>query len=112
MHAKYDEMSLVPLSCFSFFRYPNVIFIKVILSHTTSTSAIIITYPYSDLNINLVVILPSLIISLHCRLPCGIINDTLVYPLSKMLHRYILCASEIVHDSEYFCSLVIVLSYV
>ena len=76
----------------------NVIFIKLILSHTTS--AIIITYTYSNLNINSVVILPSLIISLHRRLPCGNINDTLIYSLGKILHRYILCACGMIHDSR------------
>jgi len=71
---------------------------KLILSHTTS--AIIITYPCSDLNINSVAVPPNLIISLHRRLPCGNINDTPVYSRGKMLHWYILCAYGIVHDSE------------
>ena len=73
---------------------------------------IIIIYPGPELDVNSIVILPSLIISLLRCLPCGNINDTPVYSLGKMLHQYILCAYEIVHDSKYSCSLVIVLRYV
>ena len=80
MHANDKEMSLVLLSCFSFLCYPWM-FIKLILSSTTS--AIIIIYPCSDLNINSIVILPSLILFLHRRLPCENINDTLVYSRVK-----------------------------
>ena len=59
-----------------------------------------IIYPYLDLVINLVVILSSLIISLHRRLLYENINDTPIYSLGKMLHWYILCACGIVHDSK------------
>jgi hypothetical protein len=74
--------------------------------------AIIIIYPCSDLNINFVVILPSLILFLHRRLPCENINGTSVYSLGKILHRYIRCACRIVLDSKYSCSIVILLRYV
>ena len=59
-----------------------------------------IVYPYSDLVVNLVVILSGLIISLHRRLPYENINDTPVYSLGKMLHPYIMCACGMIHDQE------------